>query len=342
MRSRTLFAALTLTGAVVAAGCGSTNTSSPPSTAAAPTTGIDTASSPTDSEPIMSMDSSTPGDGSSSTDTHPMDTHPMDSHPMNTGSMTSDPMTTAGTGGDAMTTDMGMDMGDAAPATGLSVQLITSTFTPGTSADLSFRVVAADGSTVNGYEVEQTKELHLVIVRSDLTGYQHLHPTRSSDGVWTVPVTFEQGGTYRVVADFVPVLDGAAAGRTAVTTDITVAGPGSDTDLPAPATITSVDGYSVSIAGDLSATEESPLTFTVTDSAGEAAVLEPYLGAFGHLVAFAKSDLAYTHIHPSSADEMTGELTFTGQVGAAGPHRLFLQFSAGGSVHTAEFTIDVM
>jgi hypothetical protein len=313
MRSRTLFAALTLGGVVVAASCGSTDTSSPPLTAAAATTTIFTTAS-SDPNPTMPMDSSMPNDGSTSMDTHPMGTN-------------------------SMTTD-GMGMGDAAPATGLTVQMITPTFTAGASADLSLRVVAADGSTVDDYEVEQTKEMHLVLVRSDLTGYQHLHPTRSSDGTWTVPVTFEQGGSYRVVADFTPVIDGTATGRTAITTDITVAGQGSDTSLPAPATTAMIDGYTVTIAGELSSSTESVVTFTVTDAAGEATALEPYLGAFGHLVAFAQSDLAYTHIHPSSAEEMSGKLTFTGQVAAPGMHRLFMQFSAGGSVHTAPFTID--
>jgi len=267
-------------------------------------------------------------------DTGSMSSDPMTTHPMSTDSMTTDPMTS-----DPMTTD-GMHMGDAAPATGLTVQVDTPTITAGESANLSFRVVAADGSIVNEYEVEQTKELHLVLVRSDLTGYQHLHPTRSSDGTWTAPVTFEHGGTYRVVADFTPVIDGAPTGRTAITTDITVAGAGSDTPLPAPATSTTVDGYTVGVAGDLSSSAESALTFTVTDAAGKPTTLEPYLGAFGHLVAFAQSDLAYTHIHPNSADEATGELTFTGQVAAAGLHRLYMQFAADGSVHTAEFTID--
>ena len=49
---------------------------------------------------------------------------------------------------------------------------------------------------------------------------------------------------------------------------------------------------------------------------GKAVVLEPYLGAYGHLVAFAQADLAYTHIHPNTADQNNGMLTFLGQVAA--------------------------
>lgn len=65
----------------------------------------------------------------------------------------------------------------------------------------------------------------------------------------------------------------------------------------------------------------------------------PYLGAYGHLVAMAASDLAYTHIHPNSADQASGTMQFIGQV-SAGLHRLFLQFQTAGVVHTAEFTIN--
>ena len=213
-------------------------------------------------------------------------------------------------------------------------------YTAGQPADLSFKVVAADGSVVNAYAVEQTKELHLVLVRSDLSGYQHIHPARATDGTWSIPVTFAKGGKYRMVADFVPVIGGTATGRTAVTTDLMVTGASTDTPLPAVATATTVDGYSVTLAGDLTSSAETELAFTVTGAKGTPVVLEPYLGAFGHLVAFAKTDLAYTHIHPSSADKNGGTLVFLGEVSAPGVHRLFMQFAAGGTVHTAEFTIN--
>ena len=131
MRSRTLFAALTLGGAFAAASCGSdTNTSSPPVTAAPTATSIAPTSSAVDSTSPMPMDSSMSSDGPA-----PMDTHSMDTHAMDTQSMTTDPMTT-----EPMTTD-GMHMGDAAPATGLTVQVDAPTMTAGESASLSFRVV---------------------------------------------------------------------------------------------------------------------------------------------------------------------------------------------------------
>lgn len=300
MKSRILFGAFALAATLVAAGCAS-------STAPATTT------KPPTSLPTMPMDTM-PGTGSAASTTDPM-------------TMGTDPMA-------------GMDMGGSDSGTqGLTLQVASAGRVAGQPNTLAFKVIASDGSTLTRFQVEQTKLLHLILVRSDLTGFQHLHPTMTSDGRWSVPVTFPNGGTYRMVADFVPVLGGTATTRVALSTDLVVAGTGTDVALPAPSTKATVDGYTVQISGSLGTTAESALTFTVVDSAGKPVKLEPYLGAFGHLVAFDSSDLAYTHIHPSSADQNNGSLTFTGQVAAAGLHRLFMQFSAAGIVHVAEFTV---
>jgi hypothetical protein len=232
------------------------------------------------------------------------------------------------------------DMTDGAPAEGLKLSVPTTSFTSGKAADLTFRVLMADGTAVTAYEVEQTKELHLILVRMDLTGYQHIHPTRAADGTWSIPVTFINGGDYRMVADFVPVIDGTATGRTSITSDLTVTGSATDTALPAPSTTATVDGYAVKLNGTLSSKTESAMAFTITTASGAVTTLEPYLGAYGHLVAFANSDLAYTHVHPDSAGQAGGMIDFVGKVTAPGLHRLFLQFAAGGQVHTAEFTAD--
>ena len=55
---------------------------------------------------------------------------------------------------------------------------------------------------ITDYDVEHTKRMHLIVVRHDLTGFQHLHPTMSDDGTWSTPVTLPDAGSYRVFADF--------------------------------------------------------------------------------------------------------------------------------------------
>src|SRR3954451_6455234 len=66
---------------------------------------------------------------------------------------------------------------------------------------LSFRITR-DGKPVRDFDVEHTKRMHVVVVRRDLTGFQHLHPTMRADGTWTVPLRLTEAGSYRVFADF--------------------------------------------------------------------------------------------------------------------------------------------
>ena len=214
---------------------------------------------------------------------------------------------------------------------GLSLRLDTATAPLGRTAPLRFRVVAADGTTVEDFDVEHTKRMHLIVVRRDLTGFQHLHPTQAADGEWSVPLRLDEPGSYRVFADFSH--DGTP--RT-LATDLQVDGPVRSRPLPAPAPSAATDGYEVRLAsGDAHAGEEAELSFTVSRD-GRAVPLADYLGAKGHLVALREGDLAFLHVHP---DE--DRLRFMATFPSAGRYRLFLQFKAGGSVHTAAFTEEV-
>jgi hypothetical protein len=65
---------------------------------------------------------------------------------------------------------------------------------------------------------------------------------------------------------------------------------------------------------------------------------DPYLGARGHLVAIDAADLAYLHVHPTDG---TGPVTFAIADAAPGRYRLFFDFSVGGQVRTAAFTVDL-
>ena len=77
------------------------------------------------------------------------------------------------------------------------------TVAAGPAQPLRFRVLGEDGKALRaGFEVEAERRLHLIVVRRDLTGYQHLHPAMAADGTWSVPLKVAQPGAYRVFADF--------------------------------------------------------------------------------------------------------------------------------------------
>jgi hypothetical protein len=215
---------------------------------------------------------------------------------------------------------------------GLTLALARRTAPQDESFELAFRIVDRGGRTVRDFDVEHTKRMHVIVVRRDMTGFQHLHPTLRPDGTWSVPVRLPAAGSYRVFADF------SVGGRPrTLAGDMTVDGSTRSQTLPAPVRSVEVDGLRVSLpTGAASAGAESELAFTVTRDGAPVGVAD-YLGAKGHLVALRQGDLAFLHVHPDE-NSLRFEATFP----TAGRYRLYLQFKTeDGRVHTAAFTREV-
>ncbi|MGY0492622.1 hypothetical protein [Streptomyces sp. WG-D5] len=192
------------------------------------------------------------------------------------------------------------------------------------------------GAPLTTYKKEHGKELHLIVASRDLTAYRHLHPVRDADGTWSTPVSLPKAGDYRVFADFTP--RGEKEGLT-LGAGLGVAGTYQPAPLPEPATTARVDdGYEVRVDGELAAGAASELTLSVRKDGRPVTDLEPYLGAYGHLVALRSGDLAYLHVHPH--DGKPGpEVAFTATAPSKGTYRLFLDFKHDGEVRTAAFTV---
>jgi hypothetical protein len=214
---------------------------------------------------------------------------------------------------------------------GLTLQLARTRLPRHTPSNLAFRIVDRRGRTVRDFDVEHTKRMHVIVVRRDMTGFQHLHPTQAADGTWSVPVTLRDAGSYRVFADF-----SAKGTPHTLADDLTVDGQVRSRDLPAPTGSVDVDGLRVTLGkGASRAGAESQLAFAVTRK-GKRVEVQEYLGARGHLVALRQGDLAFLHVHP---DE--DSLKFMATFPTAGAYRLFLQFKVDDRVHTAAFTQEV-
>lgn len=224
---------------------------------------------------------------------------------------------------------------------GYTLQLDEAALPAGASVPLRFRIVDGTGAPVTDYVESHEKLLHLIVVRRDLADYRHVHPVIDDSGTWSVPLDLAAPGEYRVFADFVPG-DGHAS---TVGADMTVAGEYRPQPLPAPARTASVDGYTVALDGVGKAGQPSELTLTVNRDGKPVTDLQPYLGAYGHLVAVRASDLEYLHVHPMSdaADPATApgpQIAFHTTLPSAGTYRLFLDFKHRDKVHTAEFTVE--
>jgi len=229
--------------------------------------------------------------------------------------------------------------GLSASEDGYTLELAQSRTDAGKHVPLRFRITDSTGAAVTRYVDNHEKQLHLIVVRRDLTGYQHVHPVLDKDGTWGVPVDLS-AGDYRMFADFIP----AGGEPLTLGADLHVAGRYDPQSLPPAATTATVDGYTVTLTGEPTSNSQSTLTFSVAHNGKPVTDLQPYLGAYGHLVALRASDLAYLHVHPmGEADDGTTpagpEIAFGATIPSAGDYRLFLDFKHNNVVRTAEFTI---
>lgn len=216
--------------------------------------------------------------------------------------------------------------GTSLSAGGLRLDVPTTVLPALRPVPFTFAVQGEDGP-VTSYDVEQGKQMHLVVVSRDLSRHAHLHPELAPDGTWRTLLTLAPG-SYRAVADF-----SVGGERRSLAVDLAAPGALSPQPLPAPATTAEVDDLRVDLVRD-----GTTLFFTAT-RAGAPVVPEPYLGARGHLVAFRAGDLAYAHVHPSGEDGAT--TSYDAELPGPGTYRLFLELQVDGRVRLAAFTLEV-
>lgn len=218
----------------------------------------------------------------------------------------------------------------------------TSTLGAGIQTAFTFRILDANGEPITTFERSHDKQMHLIAVRSDTTGFQHVHPTVSDDGKWSVPLDLT-AGTWRIFTDFVPAQGEAKGDSLTLGANISVAGEYTPAALPAASRTAEIDDYTVTVDGELIPGEESELTLSVARDGEPVTDLEPYLAAYGHLVALRAGDLAYLHVHPAGTPgggqtESGPGITFYAKVPSVGDYRLYLDFQHDGVVRTADFT----
>jgi hypothetical protein len=146
---------------------------------------------------------------------------------------------------------------------------------PVTKCGSSSGSCAANGP-VTAFDELHERRMHLIVLRRDLTGFQHLHPEMDEAGTWRTSLRLPSAGAWRAFADF--STEGAP---TTLGVDILVEGEFRPERLPEPSTTAQAGDHVVSLQHDDAA---SLLRFAVKRD-GAPVKVAPYLGAMGHLVA---------------------------------------------------------
>ena len=205
---------------------------------------------------------------------------------------------------------------------------------------LDFRVTdPKTGAPVKQFEVVHEKLFHLFIVSNDLEYFAHVHPDCVT-GVCRLETVLPKPGTYRLLADFYP------KGGTPQLIPKTLTTAGYHQPLqssfvkPAPDLAPKKsDNLEVELTVEPPqpiAGKKTLLSFRVKPADG----LEPYLGAWGHML-IASNDLIDTiHTHPSIADGGP-RIQFDVFFPREAIYRIWVQFQRQGKVNTASFTVPV-
>lgn len=188
-------------------------------------------------------------------------------------------------------------------------------------------------------DVVHEKKVHLIIVSSDLSYYNHIHPEYQSDGSYAVKTAFPAAGEYTLFADYAPT--GSTHQLEKVT--INVAGtPPAAVALGGERLKGKSGGYEVTITneGGFVTNNMLHLGATVSKDGKEipADQLENYLGAKAHVVIIGLDGKEYMHVHPDVAN---GKFDLHTTFEKPGMYKGWMQFQANGVVHTADFVLDV-
>lgn len=181
---------------------------------------------------------------------------------------------------------------------------------------------AKSGQPVKSFETEMTKKMHLIVVKNDLSWFNHIHPTLGADGTFTVTTTLPTSGSYKLYADYTPTgrkqevpqhefaTGGAQPAPSSVSlvpdkmqdmwlTKKFVAHPEGEPNAKGGAT------YEVAMMpmpAPLVAGQASMLHFQIRDASGKPLRdLQPYLGTLGHCVILSQDTTKYLHSHPMAA-----------------------------------------
>ncbi len=215
-------------------------------------------------------------------------------------------------------------------------------FRAGDKVQLTFRIAdPRTGKTVDHFEIVHEKLFHMFLVSEDLRYFLHDHPVPQPDGTFKFNLTFPKPGMYRIAGDFYPA---GATPQLIARTVIVPGAPGAavhllDAKLKPELGVSHCENIDVELVMDPPepiAGMKTLLFFRIKPADG----IEPYLGAWGHMLVASDDLIDLIHDHPFIADggpQMQFNIIFP----RARTYRVWVQFQRKGVVNTASFTVPV-
>jgi hypothetical protein len=216
---------------------------------------------------------------------------------------------------------------------GFEVEVQPPVLHPGDEASLTLRPIDPAGRPVAHYEIVHEKLIHLFVVSQDLEFFAHIHPVLDGN-TFHIQTRLPKPGMYRLLADYYP---SGSVPQLSLST-FYVDGP-----PPSPHLTASLSPqHSANLTANLRIEPEQPIAglqtrlfFDLNPYDG----VEPYLGAWGHMLIASEDLVDLIHTHPFLVGRPT--IQFNVIFPRAGLHRIWTQFQRDGVVNTVVFTVPV-
>ncbi len=209
---------------------------------------------------------------------------------------------------------------------------------PGQDLDIAFTVTdPKSGKRVTDFQVMHEKLYHLFVVSQDLQYFRHGHPEPGPDGVFHFRANLPKAGMYRILSDFYPT------GGTPQLIVKTLVLPGAAISPGAELKPDLSPKDSANMRVSLAMQPAQPVAGTKTllfFHLDPADGLEPYLGAWSHMLMASDDLVDMVHDHPFIADGGP-QMQFNVIFPRARTYRIWVQFQRKGVVNTAVFNVPV-
>ena len=209
----------------------------------------------------------------------------------------------------------------------------------------------ANGDPIRNFEYVHERPIHFLVASADLAEFDHIHPELAAGDVYEVAHTFVHGGKYRIWADYslpgeAPLVDEF---------DVTVEGVRRPLQtLQVSSSLKQTVGaltVELAPARPLSAGDDIPITLNLS---GNIDRLEPYLGAWAHVIIVGENFGSFAHAHPMEPAASIAavhshavwgpppnQIHIVTNFPSEGRYKVWVQLQQAGSVTTVPFVLQV-
>ncbi|MBH5316324.1 hypothetical protein I6N90_00695 [Paenibacillus sp. GSMTC-2017] len=212
----------------------------------------------------------------------------------------------------------------------------------GVNTLITVQIQDTEGKSIEEFDINHEKKLHLIAVSKDLSYFDHIHPEYKGNGQFEITTSFPSGGDYKLFADYIPT------GGAATTKSEWIKVEGNDVEqVPIKASdehSVIVDGVEIELENNHpEAGKAIELNFKLSDATSKDPItdLEPYLGAVGHVVILSEDSEQYLHVHPMEEKAKGPNAKFMTTFPNSGVYKIWGQFQRNGKTFISAFVVEV-